>query len=118
MIVVEDKLLRGERAQAVAQQNAWLAWLFVLRDYAKKNHVFDELIKTGGPESPRLPEGLLSGRDRDDRFRKQILRQSMYQLVPHSGPCARRVRARFERHLEQGDHRSISHTQWQNPQHL
>src|SRR5438477_10607147 len=50
MTVIDNKLLRSKRAQAVPQQNVWLASMFVLRDDPKRNHVLDELIETAGLE--------------------------------------------------------------------
>ena len=50
MTMVENKLLRCKRAQTVPQQNVRLARMFVLRDDPKRDHVFDELIKTAGAE--------------------------------------------------------------------
>ena len=50
MTVVENKLLGGERTHAVPKQDVWLAWMFVLCDDPQRNHVFDELVKTTGPE--------------------------------------------------------------------
>ncbi len=50
MAVVEDKLLRGKRTHAVAEQNVWLAGVLGLRDDSERNHVCDELMETAGPE--------------------------------------------------------------------
>src|SRR5437762_12076044 len=58
MTMVENELLRGERAHAVAQQNVGLAWVLVFRDDSKRNHVFDELIKTAGSKVAKAAEGL------------------------------------------------------------
>src|SRR6201986_5234449 len=50
MTVVEDELLRCERAHAVAQQNVRLARMLLLRDDPQSKHVFDELIEAAGAE--------------------------------------------------------------------
>jgi hypothetical protein len=50
MTVIENKLLRCERAQAVPQQNVRLSRVFVLSGDSKRNHVFHELIKTARTE--------------------------------------------------------------------
>lgn len=50
MTVIENKLLRCERTQALPQQNVRLSRVFVLSDDPQGNHVFDELIETAGPE--------------------------------------------------------------------
>src|SRR5438874_6393922 len=57
MTVVDDKLLRGERTHTVPQQNVRLVRMFLLRDDAKRNHVFDELIKTAGAEFTKTARG-------------------------------------------------------------
>src|SRR6266550_7351481 len=57
MTVVDDKLLRGERSHTVSQQNVRLVRMFLLRDDAKRNHIFDELIKTAGTEFPKTARG-------------------------------------------------------------
>jgi hypothetical protein len=50
MTVIENKLLRCERTQAVPQQNVRLSRVFVLSDDSKRNHVFHELIKATRPK--------------------------------------------------------------------
>src|SRR5215471_9201702 len=50
MTMIEDKLLRGERTHAVAQQNVWLAGVLLLRNDLKTKHIFDELIETAESE--------------------------------------------------------------------
>ena len=54
MTVIDNKLLRSKRAQAVPQQNVWLAAMLVLRDDPKRNHVLDELIETAGTEFTKI----------------------------------------------------------------
>src|SRR5207245_1472453 len=50
MTVSQHELLRGERTQTVCQKNVWLTAVLVLGDNSERNHVFDELIETSGPE--------------------------------------------------------------------
>src|SRR6266496_1753906 len=57
MTMVENKLLRCKRTQAVPQQNVWLARTFVLRDDPKRNHVLGKLIKTAGAEFTKTARG-------------------------------------------------------------
>src|SRR6266446_5948964 len=57
MTVVDDKLLRGERTHTVSQQNVRLVRMFLLRDDAKRNHIFNELIKTAGTEFAKTARG-------------------------------------------------------------
>ena len=57
MTVIEDKLLRSERAHAVAQQNVWLARLLLFRDDLKAKHIFDELIETAESEIAKASGG-------------------------------------------------------------
>ena len=50
MTVIENKLLRRERTQAVSQQDVWLAGAVFLRNDTKRDHVLDELIKAAWSE--------------------------------------------------------------------
>src|SRR5437016_12306102 len=50
MTVIENKLLRCKRTQAVPQQDIRFARVFPLSDNSERNHVFNELIEPTRPE--------------------------------------------------------------------
>ena len=60
MTVIENKLLRCERTEAVPQQNVRLIAVLVLGDNSERNHVFNELIKPTRPELAKTSGRLCS----------------------------------------------------------